>query len=221
MKLLLYPNGVDTESFTCKDKKNIVEEYHLNHSRVIIYIGTTDKARYLNILIEAFARVREKKEKVKLLMIGEGTDKDNLAKLARELGIEDDVIFTGQVSHSEVPHFIAVADIGVSPVPPLSFYKVTCPVKMLEYMSMAKPVIANSEIFEHKKILEQSGGGILVPFASEAFAEALIEMLDNPERRAEMGRKGKEWIVKNRSYEVLARRLEEGLFELLKENSSR
>lgn len=215
LNLMPYPNGVDIESFSNKDGKNIVEEYHLSHSKVIIYVGTMGKARYLSLLIEAFARVREERNKVKLLMVGDDNDRENLERLADELGLKDDIIFTGQVPQSEVPHFIAAADIGVSPVPPLPFYQASCPIKLFEYMAMAKPIVANDEIPEHKEVLEESGGGILAPFTPEAFAQAIIELLDNPEKSEEMGRRGREWVVENRSYEVLARRLEERFFELL------
>ena len=78
-----------------------------------------------------------------------------------------------------------------------------------------KPVVANEEIPEHKELLEQSGGGILVPFTPEAFANAIIELLDNPERAQEMGRRGREWVVKNRTYEILARHVEERYLELI------
>ena len=107
-----------------------------------------------------------------------------------------------------VPNFIAASDIGVSPVPPFSFYKLSSPIKMFEYMAMGKPVVANQEIPEHKEILEESGGGVLVSFTSEAFADAIIELLDSPEKAKEMGRWGREWVVKNRSYEILARQVE-------------
>ena len=73
---------------------------------------------------------------------------------------------------------------------------------------MGKPVVANQEIPDHKMVLEQSGGGILVSFTAEAFANAIIELIDDPERAAERGRRGREWISNNRTYEILARELE-------------
>ena len=152
---------------------------------------------------------------MKLLMVGEGGDKGNPRRLATELGVGDDVVFTGKVSHPEVPNFIAAADIGVSPVPPLSFYKLSSPIKLFEYMAMAKPVVANEEIPEQKEVLGESGGGILVPFTPGAFADAIIELLANPERATEMGRMGREWVLKNRTCELLARRLEKRYLELL------
>lgn len=216
-KLMPYPNGVDIGSFLNKDGEDIRQRYRLGNSKVIIYVGTMGKARYLDVLIEAFAKIKKDKKKVKLLMVGEGNDKENLERLADNLGIKDDIIFTGQVPQSEVPYFIAAADIGVSPVPPLPFYIESSPIKVLEYMAMAKPTVANEEIFEHKEVLGQSGSGILVPFTAEAFANAVIELLNNPEKAAGMGKSGQEWVIKNRSYEVLARRLETRCFKLFSE----
>lgn len=216
-KLAPYPNGVDVESFLNKDEKSIREKYPLGNSRVIIYVGTLKKARYLDVLIHSFSRVRKAKGNVKLLIVGEGGAGNDLNKLADELGVKQDVIFTGRVNQSEIPDFIIAADVGVSPIPPLSFFKVSSPIKMFEYMAMAKPVVANEEIYEHKEVIEQSGGGILVPFEEEAFANAIIELLNDPERAKEMGRKGYEWVVTNRSYQVLARKLEERYIQLCKE----
>ncbi len=217
-KLMPFPNGVDLESFPNKDGRGVRQKYHLGNSKVIIYVGVIGKARKLDVLINAFFKVREQRKDVKLLMVGDGTDRKDLEQLTSELGIKDEVIFTGQVHQSEVPNFIAAADIGVSPVPPLSFYKVSSPIKTLEYMATGKPVVANEEIHEHEEIIKQSGGGILVPFASEAFVSAIIKLLNDSEKAEEMGRQGHEWVVKNRSYEILARKLEERYIRLIVAN---
>ncbi len=82
-------------------------------------------------------------------------------------------------------------------------------------MGMAKPVVANEEIPEHKEVLAESGGGILVPYAPEGFSQAITELLDNPGKAAVMGQRGREWVVKNRTYEILARRVDERYLELL------
>ena len=215
-KMMPYPNGIDTSRFSDVDGKEIRRRYGLEDSKMVIYVGTMQKERYLDVLIHAFSKVRENRENVKLLMVGDGTDKSNLEELAGEIGIEDNVVFTGQVYSHEIPNFIATADVGVSPVPPLAFYKLSSPIKMFEYMALGKPVVANEEIPEQKEVLEESGGGILVKFEGESFANGIMELLKNPESAKEMSWKGHEWVVKNRSYETLAHRLEERYFEVLK-----
>jgi glycosyltransferase involved in cell wall biosynthesis len=64
-------------------------------------------------------------------------------------------------------------------------------------------------------VIEQSTGGILVSYTPEAFADAMIGLLNNPEKAAEMGQRGRQWVVENRSYEVLARQVERGYMALL------
>jgi len=214
-KLMPYPNGVDIAAFGSKDGKRIREKYQIGDSQVITYIGTLDKIRNLSILIEAFTKVRCYSKNVKLLVVGEGSDAKNIKRLVHDLEIEDDVILTGQVPGSEIAEFIAATDIGVSPIPPTSYYIISSPIKMFEYMAGGKPVIANEEIFDHKEVLEQSGGGILIPFNPEAFADAMIRLLTNPESAVEMGCRGRKWVCENRSYEILARRVEQRYLEII------
>ena len=214
-KMMPLPEGIDPNKFSNANGEEIRKRYELKDSKVVIYIGTMNKQRHLDVLIYAFSKVKKYSGKVKLLMVGDGNDKSNIERLANELGIENDVIFTGQVPRSEVPDFIAAADVGASPVPPLDFYKLSSPTKMFEYMAMGKPVVANEEIPEHEEVIRESEGGMLVKFEDESFANGIMELLNNPERADEMGRRGKEWVVKNRSYEVIARELEKRYFEVL------
>lgn len=215
-KMMPFPEGMDPNRFSNASGEGIRKSYGLEDSKVVIYIGTMQKERYLDVLIHAFLKVREKKENAKLLMVGDGNDKSNLERLVNNLGIKDDVIFTGQVYFKDVPNFIAAAEIGVSPVPPLSFFKLSSPIKTLEYMAMGKPVVANDEIPEQEEVIEESGGGILVKFDAESFEKGIIELLDKPEEAKEMGKKGREWVVKNRSYENMAREVEKRYFEVFK-----
>lgn len=214
-KLMPYPNGIDLTAFTNEDGKDIREKYQLVDSQIIIYVGNLDKVRRLSVLIRAFSMVRKHKEQVKLLILGEGSDRRTLEELVRELEIEEDVIFTGQVSGSQIPKFIVAADIGVSPVSPVACHIIGSPIKVFEYMGGGKPLVANEEILDQKEVVEQSGGGILVPFTSEAFSDAIFELLSNPKRAAEMGQRGRQWVAENRSYEVLARRVERRLYDLV------
>ena len=216
-KMMPLPMGVNPELFSLeRDGSKIREKYDLNDAQVILYVGTVDKIREPCMIIRAFSKVREHKGNVKLLMVGDGNDKLNLEKLAEGLGVKDDVIFTDQVPYFDVPYFIAAADVCVCSVPLLSIYKVSSPTKLFEYMVMRKPVVANEEIPEQKKVIGESGGGVLVKFEDESFAEGIIELLNNPERAEEMGRKGYEWVVMNRSYENMAREVEKRYYELLK-----
>ncbi len=216
-KITPLPEGVDPRRFLNRDMGAVTvrDKYGLGDFKIVIYVGTMDKMRHLDVLIHAFLRVRDSRGDVKLLMVGDGTGRLDLEKLADKLGIRDDVIFTGYVYFREVPDFIAAANLGISAVPPLDFYKVSSPIKMLEYMAMAKPVVANEEIPDQKEVMGASGGGILVRFDAESFAEAIIKILDNPGKAEEMGRRGRDWVIENRSYDVIASEFENGCLKVL------
>jgi glycosyltransferase involved in cell wall biosynthesis len=217
-KLMPYPNGVDIAKISNKNGAAIRKDYNLNDSKVIIYVGAMDKARNLSVLIQTFSRVAVSYKEVMLLMVGEGNDRINLQQLALSLSIQDRVVFTGYIEGSRIPDFISAADIGISPIPPLDCYQIGSPVKLFEYMGSAKPVVANEEIFDQNEVLIQSGGGITVHFDADAFANALIYLLNNPQEATAIGKKGQEWIINNRTYEILARQLEKRYLALI--NSS-
>lgn len=216
-KMMPLPLAVNPELFSPSVSGETVRtKYDLGNSSVLLYLGAMDKLRQLDILLYMMAQLKQAKRSTRLLLVGDGDDRSRLDNLTYELGLTDDVIFTGQVPYFEVPQFIAAADIALSPVPPLDLYKVSSPCKLFEYMAVAKPVVANHEIPEHKEVLEHSGGGILVPFASGAFASGVIELLDDTDRAAEMGRRGREWVLQNRTYDILARQVEERYMTLVR-----
>ena len=210
-KMIVLPQGVDMERFLSADGQSIRTKYELDGSKVIVYSGKMDKERNLDILIRAFADVRKKND-AKLLMVGDGNDKKNLIRLAEELGVASDILFVGWFVQSKVPNFIAAADIGVCLVlPPLEFYMKSSPLKMLEYMALGKPVVANLEIPEQRSVIQESEGGILVEYEIKSIAKGLEVLLRDIESSKVMGKKGQSWIMKTRSYDTLVRQIKEEL----------
>ena len=207
-KTIVLPEGVDMERFLSADGQSIRTKYALDGSKVIVYSGKMDKERDLGILIRAFADVRKNND-AKLLMVGDGNDKKNLIRLAEELGVASDILFVGWFVQSKVPNFIAAADIGVCLVPPLEFYMKSSPIKMLEYMALGKPVVANLEIPEQRSVIQESEGGVLVEYEIKSIAKGLEVLLTDFESSKAMGKKGQSWIMKTRSYDVLVRQIEE------------
>ena len=172
--------------------------------------------RFSGLKEVAWQLTKSENQNVKLLVVGEGDSYEELKKIQIEYNMQNRLILTGRKDYNEMPALISAADICILPsYPNEKIMRDIIPIKMYEYMAMAKPVIANEEILEHKEVLEQSDGGILVPFTPQAFADAMIELLSNPEKAAEMGQKGRQWVKENKSYEVLARQVERKCLALL------
>ena len=181
----------------------------------IIYVGVISRSRNLDLLMDAFALVAKAEPMARLMLVGEGDALADLKAKAGDLGLGEQVIFTGRVAQADVPDYIAAADIGVSPIPPTTYFRVSSPIKLFEYMGMGKPVVANEEILEHRRVVAESGAGRLVAYSPEAFADAIMQLLRNAEERRTAGEKGRAWLREHRSYDVLARRLEARLRQLI------
>lgn len=215
-KILVLPDGVNPDLFSpLRNTSEIRLKYNLGTSSVIIYVGTLHKLRRLDFLLHAFKIVKDKVKNVKLLMVGDGNGKYYLEKLSLSLNIGEDVIFVGRVPYEEVPYYIAASDVAVSPIPPDFIYKVSSPLKLFEYMSMEKPVVANEEIPEHAYVIRKSGGGLLVPYNEKKFADAIIMLLSDAELRKKMATNARQWVLQNRSYRKLAERFKRYLMCLI------
>lgn len=215
-KIMSFPNGVNPNRFFCSNGTKIRKKYQLNDSKIFVYIGSLDKTRDLKLIIHAFSRVLKNEINAKLIFVGDGTDKNELEMIASKLKIDDDVIFTGQIDFDDVPDYIGASDIGISMIKPLGFFQISSPIKLFEYMVMKKPVIANCEINEQKEVINESEGGVLINFDEESLFRAMLNLTSNPNLCKKLGDNGQEWVLKNRTYEILSQKIENRYLELLK-----
>jgi glycosyltransferase involved in cell wall biosynthesis len=109
--------------------------------------------------------------------------------------------------------YVARAAVAVSPFYPIPILRSTSPTKLVEYMAMGKPVVANDHP-EQRKVIVESGGGICVAYDEAAFADAVVELLSNPDKASIMGRRGRRYVEEYRSYAVLADQVEQRYLEL-------
>lgn len=215
-KMMPLPMGVNPKWLSFKENAlNIKEKYNLRDYHVLLYIGTMDKLRSLEIIIYTMLKILKNEPKTKLLMVGDGNDRNNLEKLATKLEINKNIVFTGQIPYFDIPSFISISDVCLSPINPIDIYKVSSPTKLFEYMVMFKPIVANKEIPEQREVLEESNGGILTSFEMESFANGIMSLLDNKDLSKEMGKNGYNWVIKNRSYENMALDVEKRYLALL------
>ncbi|MGH8138277.1 MAG: glycosyltransferase, partial [Steroidobacteraceae bacterium] len=77
------------------------------------------------------------------------------------------------------------------------------PTKLIEYMAMGKAVVANTHP-EQKVLIEASGCGYCVPYDEDAFADAIVKLLSNPELAGSMGARGRRYVVEHRGYGIIA-----------------
>lgn len=194
------PNGVDTDFFYPVDvpKKN-----------QIIYAGNIGHAQDLEDVILAMKIVNERFD-LKLLIVGNGDIKGYLEKVTIENRLTDYVEFSGLLPREHIPRLLSESLIGVAPLKKLKTLEYAIPTKAYEYMACGIPFVGCGE-GEIRKLAETSGGGVIAENSPEDIAEAILRLLENPQKRAEMGRMGRAFVEKNVSRKLIATNLKVNL----------
>ena len=173
-------------------------------------IGTVSVMRpqkALDVLLRATRILVGEFPQLKVLIAGEGDMREALGELAHELGIDDNVEFLGV--RTDVPDVLSALDVAVS-----SSDFEGSPLSVMEYMEAARPVVA-TRVGGVPDLIDDGVHGLVVePQNPEAFAAAVAELLGDPERAREMGRRGQERRRAEFDIDVMVKRLEELYTEL-------
>jgi glycosyltransferase involved in cell wall biosynthesis len=197
------PSGANIELFKPLDKRQCRLKLKLSSIKTyIVFTGTLLKHQGVDILIEAAPKLIQHVPSIIFIIIGEGPMKDVWLKKAKNFGVQEHFIFTGQVEYEKVPIWIGSSDLCVAP-----FKKNTglrSPVKIFDYMSCGRPVIA-SKINGTTDIFSNSSAILLVePEEPTFFAHAIIDILNNFEKAKEMGQNGRDLVEKKYDRKKLA-----------------
>ncbi len=199
------PMGVDVEAL-----QNLeilpVNDTRLTGKRVLVYLGTLDRPRRIEILFEMLAIVKREFPNVLLVLVGDTRDEVHsrwLKMKADEAGISDHLLWTGWLSMFAGWRYVRAAEVGLSPIPRGYLLDCGSPTKVPEYLALGVPVVCNDNP-DQRQVIRQSGAGMCVHYSAEDFSSAVIGMLnlDKSERNA-MGIKGKNYVGHYRDYRVI------------------
>jgi glycosyltransferase involved in cell wall biosynthesis len=182
--------GPDPERLT---RGEPVPDWRAGKRHLVAYLGVMGPQDGVDLALRAAAAVvRSGRDDVQFVFIGSGDCYDELVALADELGIREHVTFTGRVPDETVFEIFSTADVGLSPDPLNPLNDVSTMNKTMEYMAFELPVVAFD--LRETKVSAGPAAVYVKPNDTDAFADAIVELLDDPERRAEMGRRGRERV---------------------------
>ncbi len=176
----------------------------------VLYLGTLARVRRLEVLLEAMLHVRKARPHARLLFVGEGDSPQDRAYLeaeANRLGIAEAVEFTGRMPMRDALARVVRAAVCVSPFYPTFVLRSTSPTKLIEYMVLGRPVVANDHP-EQAEVIAASKAGICVEWSVGAFSTAIIDLLRDPEMAEKMGARGPFYVQGNRTYLAISSSLE-------------
>jgi len=126
------------------------------------------------------------------VLIGSGAALDRLRAQTTELGLDQHVCFTGFISEEDLVRYLSTAEICVDPDPSNPFTDRSTMIKMMEYMAMRKPIVA-FDLPEHR-VTAQHAALYAQPNDERDFARQIVTLMDDPARREEMGRFGRQRV---------------------------
>jgi glycosyltransferase involved in cell wall biosynthesis len=194
-KISVVENGVETQLFAPQPATVLRRQLNTEGKFVVSYIGTMGMAHGLETIISAATQLRDTNPEIVFLMLGEGADKDRIAALARERGLNN-LRFVDQQPREKIPAYINASDACLVLLKKTDLFKTVIPTKMLEFMSCARPVILGVD-GQARMILEEARGGLVIePENSVAVVNAIRHLAANPDEARELGCNGREHIVR-------------------------
>ncbi|MFJ8471088.1 glycosyltransferase family 4 protein [Kitasatospora sp. NPDC094011] len=181
----------DTERF-----KPVPAEPELKRGKphLLCYLGVMGPQDGVDYALRALAKLRDEVGRTDwhAVFVGGGDTFDAMVELSRTLGLAEQVEFTGRVPDADLVRYLSSADVCLSPDPRNPLNDVSTMNKVLEYMVMGRPIVS----FDLREARVSAGDAAVYAPANDesAFARLVAELLDDPEKRALMGKVGQERI---------------------------
>ena len=206
-KMTPVPMGVDLEIANPDIKPS--DDTRLKGKRVLVYLGTLDKVRQIEMLFHVLVIIKQKIPNIMLILAGDTEDVAHRAWLKQEAGalnIAEQVLFTGWLPMLEAWRFVRAAEIGISPFPRGYLLDMASPTKAVEYMAFGLPVVGNDNP-DQAQVIAESSAGLCVKLEPDLFANTLLNLLNNPQQQAEMAVLGQAYAKKVRGYDSISEML--------------
>lgn len=207
-KIEVIPFGIDLNVFNPEKVKTTKKKGEI----VIGFVKHLEKSYGADTLIKAFSLAEKKTPNSSLWLVGGGTQEGDLRALVKRLNLQKKIKFVGAVPNNEVPNYLASFDIFVMP----SMVEEAFGVSALEAEAMEVPVVA-SNTGGVPEVVKDGETGLLVESKNpKALADAVTKLIGNGGLRKEMGKKGREFVLKNYDLNKNAEKMNELYSKLAK-----
>jgi glycosyltransferase involved in cell wall biosynthesis len=207
-RITVVRNGVDVDRFAAggPERSRMRERLGAGEGLLVGFLGSLRAWHDVPALIEAVARLNQDGPHVRLVVIGDGPHRVELAARARSAGVE--TIFTGAVPYERVPAHLAALDLAVAPYASSEHFYFS-PLKLVEYLAAGLPVVA-ADVGDLAHCVRPGETGWLYPPGDvEALAEAMREALGDELAARRLARAGRAHARVEHSWKVNAERLVE------------
>lgn len=192
----IWSSGVSLATFDCENIGPTNEPPFCDKKFIIMYHGVLSQSRGLQETVKAIELLNSKYPDIALFILGDGKARDELELLVKERKLEDNVFLHKPVPYEEVPKYITHCNVGILPFPNLNWWRVSSPLKLMEYLAMGKSVVVTN-IEAHREVLNNSPCGIFIKsHHPEEIAQGIEKAYHLKDKLGEMGRRGRELVIR-------------------------
>lgn len=215
-RMTAVPMGVDAQLF---DRATVEPsaDPRLDGRRVVIYLGRIAQSRRSDFLLDVAERLRQAMPDILLVLAGDAPSADEMAWMREQIeqrGLGGHVLLTGWLAQRAALGYAVRAEVGLSPIPRGALFDVSSPTKLVEYLALGIPSVAN-DIPDQRLVIEQSGAGLCAPMEAAPFADAVLTLLEDRVLAARFAERGPAYVRAHRTYDILARNVAKTYREIL------
>ena len=196
-KMVTIYNGIELEKYAPPEN---FDQHKLRHSlglpqdaHILITVAMLRQKKGIQYMFNALVEIIEQIPNTYYLVVGTGDYQESLISLAKELGLQEHVVFTGM--RQDIPELLAISNIFVLPT-----LTEALPTVLAEAMAAQKAIIA-CEVGGVPEMIKNEQSGLLIPPAdADSLVEACLTLLENPEKQRAMAQAG--WQIVNQKFSI-------------------
>lgn len=211
----IWESGVDTTLFKPLAKDLCLKrDFGFEEDDFIcFYHGSLSNARGVIELVQSFSIIKRVEQSIKLFVLGRGESQGRLTEIVRDSDMGDMVKIHGWVANSEVPKYISMADLCVIPLPDIDWWRVSSPLKLMEYIACGKNILM-TDIVAHADAVNRDDNYFWIhETTAKSIAEGILKSYrlckKHPGSYYEKGAAGRATFVDKITWDNRARCLEE------------
>ncbi len=174
---VVFPWGVDLDYFAKKEERRKNEGF-------VLFCNRSWETRYgVDVLARAFVKVAQRRDDVRLILLGGGSQGGNIRRILQSGGVEECVTFGGHVSQTELPHWYHMADLYISPS-----HVDGSSVSLMEALACGLPCLVSDIPANKEWVFENENGWLFRDGDADHLAEKILAVMNQREKLPEIGR---------------------------------
>jgi len=204
--VIVVEQGVDPEIMKQLPKdKTLMKKYGISENdKVVMYLGSILSHSGLEVILDSMPNILKNIPNFKLLIVGDGSHLLSLKQQAKKLGISEKIIFTGFVAYKEVPKYCSLANLCINPFRIIKMTDKLSPVKIFDFMSCGKPVLATplkGMLYDFPK-----DSKTIIYSELNDFEQNIISYLQN-NHLEEIGNRSRNFVEEHFTWEIVAEKM--------------